>query len=116
MAQFSGAASSLGAQGAARGRAEAAGRGGGYGLLGYKATGPGPRSTAGGGSKSGGGGENRGSAASRALNLAPGKSRLSVFEKASQGLPLDEDELAQLSPEQRAYWESQRASQVLGVA
>jgi len=47
---------------------------------------------------------------------SPKKTQLSMFERASRGLPLDDDELAQLTPEQRAAWESQRASAVLGVA
>lgn len=78
------------------------------------------RGTSGGGIKSGGGGN--GSRPSKQAGMRASdfisvrKPQLTVFEKASRGLPLDDDELAQLSPEQRAYWESQRASAMLGVA
>lgn len=102
MAQFSGAAASLGAQGRANQPSKQGGGGaspiGGRGMI---------------GSGSGGG------RASSALNVqsvkGSTKPKLTVFEKASRGLPMDDDELAQLTPEQRAAWEAQRASAMLGV-
>jgi len=115
VAQFS-AARSLGPGGGAAGFGTGAKGGGGGSFMGMKITGPAPYGTGGKMSNRSGSGGGR---ASETLKLGkPGRqaSGLSVFEKASRGLPLDEDELALLSPEQAAYWQSQRASAVLGVA
>jgi hypothetical protein len=109
MPVYGGGQSSIGGRAVAAGRASQGGGG----------ARPGGGVKSGGGGNGGGGNGRPSRQASGDLGLmkyvkkAPG---LSVFEKASRGLPLDDDELAQLTPEQRAAWEAQRASAVLGVA